>query len=54
MYRMGLAHMKAEDEEAMKPLAVDNAHAPLVKRKKGRRRRRRSLSHRIGERRWRN
>merc|ERR1712167_449639 len=37
MYRMGLAHMKAEDKEAMKPLAVDNAHAPLaplVKRKK--------------------
>ena len=34
MYRMGLAHMKAEDKEAMKPLAVDNAHEPLVKRKK--------------------
>jgi len=51
MYRMGLAHMKAEDPEAMKPLAVDNAHAPLVKRKKKgkRRRRRRSVSPDRGE-----
>merc|ERR1712072_694010 len=47
MYRMGLAHIKAEDQEAMKPLAVDNAHAPLaplVKKKKGKRRRRRRRS----------
>jgi len=51
MYRMGLAHMKAEDKEAMKPLAVDSAHAPLVKRKKKgkRRRRRRSVSPDRGE-----
>ena len=54
MYRMGLAHIKAEDQEAMRPLAVDNAHAPLaplVKRKKKgkRRRRRRSVSPDRGE-----
>merc|ERR1711934_1075702 len=53
MYRMGPAHIKAEDKEAMKPLAVDNAHAPLaplVKRKKGKRRRkRRSVSPDRGE-----
>ena len=55
MYRMGLAHIKAEDKEAMKPLAVDNAHAPLVKRKKkGSGGAVVGLSHRIAARRWRN
>jgi hypothetical protein len=54
MYRMGLAHIKAEDKEAMKPLVVDDAHAPLAplvkrKKKKGRRRRRRSVSPDRGE-----